>query len=216
RFDDLGLRSQLWSFTPGEHFTLAILDQWGPARDFLGNEPRSGDPSRVNYAYIPAADRPELDLIHNHAYWVSELELRDGTGEPATDPARGEIDAKSLAYGEGEPNTTSVGPGAAAPLDGLTGVNTIEGTEWDGIPSAPAENALELELENVGEVLIDGTRAKLDGTTPLRITYTADGPGAVRVAIDLPAGASADGATITPEGLRIDVAAGEGEITVTP
>ena len=34
RFDRLGLRSQLWSF-PGEHFTLALRDQWDAARRFL-------------------------------------------------------------------------------------------------------------------------------------------------------------------------------------
>lgn len=218
RFDRLGLRSQLWSFAPGEHFTLAIFDQWAEARDFLGDEPRHGDPSRVNYAYIPAADRPELDLVHNHAYWVSELALRDESGEPASDPARGEIDARSLAYGEGDPETSPVGPGANLELPGVNGVSTIEGTKWDKIPQVPVENALELELENVAAARIDGARARLDGSAPLRITYTADGSGTIEITIDLPAGAVAEGpgAAITPDGLRLDVAAGEGEITVTP
>ena len=94
RFDELGLRSQLWTY-PGGHFDLAGMDEWAGARTFLDNRVVLRDPRRVDYAFVPAADRPALGLVHDHAYWVSELRVRDRGGDPDTDPARGEISARS-------------------------------------------------------------------------------------------------------------------------
>ncbi|MGI8750441.1 MAG: hypothetical protein ACR2J6_07820, partial [Thermoleophilaceae bacterium] len=187
RFDALGLRSQLWSFTPGEHFTLAILDGWTAARDFLGESRVKRDPGRVNYAFMPAADRPKLGLVHDHAYWVSALRAHDPSGDPGTDPARGEIDARSLAFGEGDPQTkkvTSAGTGSGAPQ-----ANTVEGTDWTGIPKVVAENALDLTLNNVSAATLAGARAKLDGDKRLRIKVKSDGAGKLRLNLALPAGA---------------------------
>jgi pimeloyl-ACP methyl ester carboxylesterase len=67
RFDAEGLRSTLWTFQ-GDHFTLALRDEWEEAREFLQDGNVARDPSRVSYAFLPAADRPELDLEHDHAY----------------------------------------------------------------------------------------------------------------------------------------------------
>jgi hypothetical protein len=187
RFDELGLRSQLWSFTPGEHFTLALLDGWDAARDFLGESRVVRDPSRVDYAFVPAADRPALGLVHDHAYWVSGLRARDLSGEPGTDPARGEISARSLAFGEGDPVTgrvTSAGAGSGAPQ-----LNTVEGTEWERVPRVERENALELSLENVAAATVDGRRARLDGSRRLRVRVESDGGGQARLALALPRGA---------------------------
>ncbi len=184
RFDALGLRSQLWSFAPGEHFTLALLDGWTAARDFLGEARVVRDPGRVDYAFVPAADRPRLGLVHDHAYWVSGLRARDLAGEPGTDPARGEVSARSLAFGEGDPGTrrvTSAGVGSGAPQ-----LNTVEGTEWTGIPRRAAENALELQLENVAQARFDGVRARLDGERRLRVKVVSDGRGSARLDLSLP------------------------------
>ena len=182
RFDALGLRSQLWTFSPGEHFTLAIADGWDAARDFLGEARVTRDPWRVHYAFVPSADRPKLGLVHDHAYWVSKLRARDASGDPRTAPARAEIDARSLAYGEGDPVTRPVRGGGAG--SGAPNVNTIEGTEWASIPRVATENALTATLRNVGSGEIDGRRARLDGSRRLRVVLDSDGPATVR--LDLP------------------------------
>ncbi|MGH2762527.1 MAG: alpha/beta hydrolase-fold protein, partial [Thermoleophilaceae bacterium] len=167
RFDELGLRSQLWSFAPGEHFTLAVVDEWEAARDFLGEARVVRDPWRVNYAFVPAADRPALGLVHDHAYWVSGLLARDTSGDPGTDPSRGEIDARSLAFGVGDPGTRAVrSAGPPAP----PGLSAVEGTEWTSTPPRPRRNALSLRLENVSAATIVGRRARLDGGRRLRVT----------------------------------------------
>jgi len=184
RFDALGLRSQLWTFSPGEHFTLAILDRWEAARDFLGEARVVRDPWRVHYAFVPAADRPRLGLVHDHAYWVSKLRARDASGDPQTAPARGEIDARSLAYGEGDPATRPVrgASGTAGPQN----ANTIEGTEWGEIPRLAAENALTATLRNVGAGELDGRRARLDGNRRLRVVLDSDGPATIRLSLPFP------------------------------
>jgi hypothetical protein len=148
------------------------------------------DPWRVNYAFVPAADRPRLGLVHDHAYWVSDLRARDTSGDPGTDPARGEIDARSLAFGVGDPRTRpvrSAGPTPAPPQ-----LSVVEGTDWASTPRTPERNALELRLENVAAATIDGRRARLDGDRLLRVTLESDGSGRTRLSIPLPSDAHAE------------------------
>ncbi|HLL87309.1 MAG TPA: hypothetical protein VK387_08365, partial [Thermoleophilaceae bacterium] len=186
RFDRLGLRSQLWSF-PGEHFTLAARDEWEPAKRFLGAAHVKRDPSRVSYALMPATHRRDLGLVHNHAYWVSGLQARDRSGDPGTDPARAEIYARSLAFGEGDPRTARVRSASGA----QPAPAAVEGTRWTGIPRAEARNTLGVRLENLSRAVLDGRRAKLSGLRALRVHITADGRGTMRLNLPLPAGARA-------------------------
>jgi hypothetical protein len=184
RFTALGLRSQLWTFTPGDHFTLAILDQWDAAREFLGRAAVKHNPSRVNYAFMPDTDRASLGLVHDHAYWVSGLRVRDRSGDQERDPARGEIDARSLAFGEGDPVTSPVLGAQAGPPE----PSTIDGLRWDRIREAPKSNALEVELDNVGAATFDGRRARLSARRNLRVSFESDGPSTARLSMRLPAG----------------------------
>ena len=186
RSDRLGLRSQLWTF-PGEHSTLAIRDNWEAAKRFLGSARVKRAPSRVNHALMPDTFRPSLGLLHDHAYWVSGLRARDRRGEPGTNPARGEIDARSLAFGHGPPRTASV----TSPNGGPPAPSTVEGTRWTGIERRDRRNALAVRLENLRRATIDGRRARLTGRRTLRVQIAADGPGAMRLDLPLPAAARA-------------------------
>ena len=47
------------------------MDEWAGARTFLDNRVVLRDPRHVDYAFVPAADRPALGLVHDHACWVS-------------------------------------------------------------------------------------------------------------------------------------------------
>ncbi len=192
RFTQLGLRSQLWTFATGEHLTLAILDEWGPARDHLGEGSVKRDPWRVDYVFQPQNDRPELGLVHDHAYWVSGLRARDASGSN-----RGRIAARSLAFGVGDPRTSAVTtagaivPGGNLP-DGtpIPGSNpyTADGIAWGPEANRRPENTLELDLANLGSGTVDGRRARLDGAVPLRVKLASDGAGALRLEAPLPAG----------------------------
>ena len=187
RFDDLGLRSSLVVFAPSDHFALAIIDQWVTARNFLGNATVTHDPSRVDYAFFPAADRPAQGLVHDHAYWVSGLEARDTSAGPS---AKAAIAARSLAAGEGDPVTSQIsnaGFGNKGPP--LSYDET--GTTWTSIPSVTAENALEATLTNLSAGEIDGVRAGLDGASQLRVKLDTDGASQLRLELPLPPGTEA-------------------------
>ena len=198
RFDALGLRSQLWSFPVG-HYQLAAVDQWAAARDFLGSARVERDPSRVDYALMPDADNAELGLVHDHAHWVSKLRVRDTSGDPVRDPARGEISARSLAFGQGDPVTRKV----TTPPSGNPLPTAIEGTEWARIPRRRKRNALALRLENLRAARIDGRRARLKGDRCLRITISSDGKAQVRLSLRMARGAKVRvGGSCTRRGRR--------------
>ena len=187
RFDELGLRSSLVVFAPSDHFALAVIDEWAEGRDFLGDATVAHDPSRVDYAFFPAADRHHLRLVHDHAYWVSNLKARDTS---AGDAARAEISARSLAHGDGDPETATFGGPGFGDKGPPLGYNE-NGTEWTGIPAVPSENALEISLENLAWSEIDGRRARLDASKELRVKLTTDGPSDVLLRIPVASGASA-------------------------
>jgi len=221
-FDTLGLRSTLETFQ-GEHFTLTLLDEWGAARDFLGDERVTRDPGRVDYALLPAADREQLGLVHNHAYWVSGLRARDTGGDPEDEPAtcppeggcppRAEISARSLAFGEGDPVLRRVD---GAGIAGRPEPSQIQGTEWASVPRVPAANRLTLGLENMAAATISGRRARLDGTKPLRVRLTSDGASSVRLNLPLPKGAKVrrvDGGPLTASAAGAGSAAPEVTLT---
>jgi hypothetical protein len=185
--DRLGLRSQVWTFPVGEHFTPGALDRWDGARDWVGDAEVHGDPSRVDYAIAPVTWRPEDGLVADHAYWTSGLRLRDARALDGTSTARGYLTAISRAFGQGDPITRRVlgaYPGPPTPA-------TIDGTDWAGIERQPARNALDLDLRNLSRVEVDGRRARLDGERPLEVTVVSDGRATVSVVLPLPAGTTA-------------------------
>jgi dienelactone hydrolase len=178
-----GLRTQLWSFA-GEHFTLAIQDEWGEAAAFLGDARRTEDPWRVTYAFSPADDRRDLGLARDGAYWVSGV-------VPADRARQARVDARSLASGRRDAPLTAVTAAKAganlypAPVRLGDGVPTpplrIEGQAWGPAPAAAPEDALELDLTNVSALRIDVGGA---GLRRPEVRVTSDVP----VVVDLGGG----------------------------
>jgi poly(3-hydroxybutyrate) depolymerase len=223
RLSALGYRSRFWTFTSGEHFLLAVQDEWAAARDFLGDARVERDPDRVDYAFMPQADTPEFALRADHAYWVYDLQARVRDGDPQTAPARAEISAQSLAFGRGDPQTATVrepGAGAGPPTPTL-----VEGVDWTAVPSTARRNALRLRLANVESATLDGVRARLDGRKRLDIALDSDGAGRVRLELPLPAGAtvrlvsgggSGWSADLDTGGLTVTTGAGTAAYVVQP
>jgi hypothetical protein len=172
---------------------------------------------------MPQADAPDLGLTADHAYWVSDLKARNASGDPQTAPARAEIDARSAAFGEGQPVTRSfrnVSPQTAAPTP-----TTIEGTRWARVPHVRPRNVLRLTLANIATATVDGVDAQLSAAKTLRIRVTSDGAGRVRVALPLPtdatlriAGGPAPGwgGTVDTGGVTLVVANGTKTFVLSP
>ena len=213
--EQLGYDYRFVTFPTADHFALAALGYDFPfARDFLGDTRVDRDPAHVTFAYVPRSDDAELGLVHDHAYWVSEVEVAAAAPGPVPE---GVVDVRSRARGVGDPVTEPVAGAGVAQLP-YTVVGRAHG------PAVPevAENALELVLTDVAEVRLDAVRAGLALRTPIRLrtTSTVDSavllagafPGGTRVLLD---GRAVD-AEVTSEGVRIPVRSGDGEYLVVP
>ncbi len=170
-FEQLGYRYRFVTYPLGEHFTIAALSYDTPyAVDFLGDARVDRDPRHVTFTYAPGTDVKELGLVHDHAYWVSEVKLADKTaGSPIP---KATVDAFSHASGLGDP----------APVDrtrnGVAGEPWYEiGHDWAAAPKIRKENKVTLKLDNVRNLRIDLTRTGVDVsrtvTLDIRSTHAA-------------------------------------------
>jgi hypothetical protein len=175
QMDSLGYRYEYDAFAPAEHLTLAINDQFSPAAAFLDHATVELNPPHVTYAYNPAMDFTAAGTAAGHAYWLSDLELRDATGNPPI----GTVDARSHGFGVGDPAASSTTPTAGALPPGNLGVLSYAGTAktWGQAPAEPVADELDVAVTNVKAVTIDPSRARVDCAA--RLNVKTDGPLAV-------------------------------------
>ncbi len=62
-----------WMHPAADHGTLANLDDWRKESIYSAPWTRQANPPRVTYRFDPSLDEPEYGLVHDHAYWVSQL-----------------------------------------------------------------------------------------------------------------------------------------------
>lgn len=181
--NQLGYRYDWWEF-PGDHFTLAINDQFSPVAAWLGTVRANPNPPHITYVYDvsafdglarPQADWPQLQFVADHAYWLSGLKLRDNK--------QGTIDAFSHGFGLGDPpasgaqvNTGTLNGGLLVPALPYTETSQT----WGPAPAAPRADTIDLTLGDVSAMTIDVARAQVDCNVDLHIT--SDGPVTVRLA----------------------------------
>ena len=185
RLDELGLRFVADVFSPAGHITLGANGEFGPQIEFLGEHRVDRDPAHVTYVVSPSRDSERAMAVADHAYWLSGLRVR-GEG-------RGTIDARSEAFGTGdppvveEPSTAGILTGGERPL-----AYTRRSQSWGPAPVTPRQNALNLNLTNIGRATVTGERARLTGDEPLRVRITSDGDGSLRLDVALPAGVTVE------------------------
>ncbi len=190
-FEQLGYRYRFLLFPTAEHFTLAVLGYDFPeGRDHLGDRAVDRSPAHVTFAYVPTSDAPNLGLVHDHAYWVSDVRLADAEGEAP----KGVVDARSRAFGVKDPATEQVNDAGVMQLEYVE-----TGRRWLPPESAPTQNTLELSLSNVKSVTLDTARARLDPRQRLTIESDADGASAVALGGDFPSDT-----VVTQDGERVD------------
>ena len=176
-FDALRYRVAFDVYPAAEHLTLAILGYDLPQlAGFLGGEAVDRDPFHVTFAYTPVADDAALGLVHDKAYWVSDVRLRDaavGTAVSATAAplGKGVIDAESYAFGTDDPTSTVMPDGGEVPLPYVEHQRV-----WSDPLVRLAENRAAVTLTNIGSATIDLRRAKLDARQPIVLDLTSDGP----------------------------------------
>ncbi|MGH2979547.1 MAG: hypothetical protein ACRDLQ_07910 [Solirubrobacterales bacterium] len=182
RLDALGYRYGLDVFTAAIHLLLAFNDQYQPAADFLGETRVDRDPAHVTYAHRPATDFPEAGTAAGHAYWVSDVRLRD----PAGSDGRGLIDVRSEGFGRGDPPALATVQGAGLLTGGVLASLPFnsQSKAWGPVPAAPAADRLVVGATNVASVTIDPRRARVtcdaeiavEGQEPVEVTLAGCEP----------------------------------------
>ena len=213
RFEDLGYRFVQDVFA-ADHFLLSEVDDWSRGAEFLGDAAIDRDPAHVTFRVMPAADSPELGLVHDHAYWVWDVAMREEVGDPPT----GLVDVKSQAFGVGEPGTEALRGAGAFPLP-----YAERGLTWTDAPEAEVSNALDLSLTNISAATLGLTRAHIDASRVVEIDVASDGPAVLELEAPWdkkttvtdeagePVAYELDGHVLT-----IEVGEGERTLTITP
>jgi hypothetical protein len=156
-------------FTTADHLTLAANDEYAPGAAFLGTDPVDRDPAHVTYVVDPTEDNASVEVIADHAYWLSEIAPR-GNGDAT-------IDVRSEAFGAPDPVQGPLTRGAGALTGGeipaLAYVSQF--STWTPVTTASAHhNVLDITATNVARVVIDVTRAHVNCAATLNVR--TDGP----------------------------------------
>lgn len=162
---------QFWEYPVAEHFTFIVLDDWTREAAFTQDRVRVVDPARVSYRTNPSHDYPEYDIVHDSAYWVSEIRQRT-TGYV-------DVDLTSRGCGSADPvNATGedagAGPAALAGVP-IAWVSTFR--DATGETPQPADNGITGSLSNASSLTVDVDGACLAPGTTYQIT--TDGPAAI-------------------------------------
>jgi predicted esterase len=167
--DGLGYRYELDEFTPGEHNTFALNDEYGPAAAFLAQDTVGRNPSHVTYAIDPSLQFPSLDFVSDHAYWVAGMTVR-------TAGSMGSIDALSHGIGTADATPSGTQRGAGVLTGGLLPAIAYasQGQAWGSAPAAQPKDVLDIKATNLATATINLARAGLNCSA--QVNVTTDGP----------------------------------------
>ncbi|MGH2730442.1 MAG: prolyl oligopeptidase family serine peptidase [Actinomycetota bacterium] len=206
QLDDLGYR-YIQDVFASDHFALGEVDDWDRGKEFLGQARVNRNPRHVVYKVMPGADVPELGLVHDHAYWVWDVTIREEEGDPAT----GLVDAQSLVPGLGRPPTERVAGAGVEPLP-----HTERGIIWGPPPEEDSANALEVRLVNIAAATLGVTRAGLNTAAEIELEVTSDGDATLQLHGDWLAGTrvvdgQGDPVAFSLEGKSLAFSVGDGK-----
>jgi predicted esterase len=175
QLDTMGYRYEFYSFPVGHAFPLG--NEFGPMVDWMGTRQRVEDPVRVTYVLNGMMNEPALGMNADHAYWVSDLKLRNAAATPPT----GTVDVFSHGFGRGDaaatPTATEAGTyqGATQPISYVK-----QSRDWQQAPRIRDRNRLDITATNISELTINTKRARVSCHADLNVT--SDGP--IRVTLD--------------------------------
>lgn len=176
--DALGYRYEFRAHAPGEHLTLAVNDSYAEVADFLGDATVDRNPPHVSYVVNPKMDFADVGLVGDHAYWLSAMHLRDGSGATP----RGSVEAISHGFGLGDPAASGTQLGAGVLTGGTIPAIAYnrQSQTWGEAPATAVENRLTLTLRNISSLTVNPQRAKLGCDVALEVD--TDGPVTVTLA----------------------------------
>jgi hypothetical protein len=186
KLESLGYRYELDVYRPcastlcsplfPDHLELTINDEYAPAAAFLGSAVVDYDPSHVTYVVDPERNVSRYALVGDHAYWLSDLTLRNPAADGPSGRPEAQIDAVSRGFGVGDPTPSSEKLGAGTLSGGYMGpIQYLSFAKtWGPTPSAPRADEIDITVTNLATASIDVARAHVDCNVSLKIT--SDGP----------------------------------------
>jgi hypothetical protein len=117
-------------------------------------------------------DFPTVGTVADHAYWLSGMKLRASSGNAPL----GRINARSEAFGRGDPTPSATQTGTGTLTGGNTGPMpfTEQRKTWGPEPATAAHDVLHLNAQNLRRVVVHAARARL--TCNPQLDVTTDGP----------------------------------------
>lgn len=158
-------------FPTADHLTLSTNDQYGGPADFLGEHRADRTPPHVTYVVDPAEDSAAAGAVADHAYWLSGLRVRDPKASP-----RGTIDARSAAFGRGDPEMQPLRTSEGFVDGGSHGAMPYQRRERHpgATPSLKRSAKLYVRARNVAAATVDGVGSRV-GCAP-KVYLESDGP----------------------------------------
>jgi dienelactone hydrolase len=148
-----------------EHLTYAALDDWRKEAADSAGLTRVHDPPRVTYRTAAFLDDPEHGIVHDHAYWISEIRGREARY----------IDV----------DLTTFGCGGSVPVTETGTGSGDDPVPWSsdfrkqtGLKALGRRNALEGTLTNVASLKVNARATCLRGKA-MSYSITTDGPAMV-------------------------------------
>jgi pimeloyl-ACP methyl ester carboxylesterase len=190
KLQSLGYRYELDAFQPcalapmpqncsplfPNHLELAVNDQFAPAAAFVGTAHVDLNPPHVTYVLDAERNRTNVDVVGDHAYWLSGLTLRSTSQTASNGDPEGQIDVLSHGFGVRDPSASGQQLGTGTLTGGNLGnlIFTRQFQTWGSTPRAPKADTIDITASNIATVRIDARRARVDCHAKLNVN--SDGP----------------------------------------
>lgn len=197
RLEELGYEHVLYFHPAAEHLTFAVAQDWQKEAAWTDGLTRQTHPKQVTFRNEPFTWNESIGVVHDRAYWVSEIRGRDtGPGDYV------DVDLRSEGCGGSLPTTTRTTPDPAGADPVPWTAQEFLTTGADPIVEAPY---LEGTLANVASLWVDiddVDGACLENDT-IDYQFTTDGPGELFFSdgqsIDMPTAGVYTGTKTLPE-----------------
>lgn len=148
-----------------EHLTFAALDDWRKEAADTKGLTLVHDPPRVTFRTATFLDDPALGIVHDSAYWISDIRQRKAAYE--------DVDLTTYACGGSIPVTETGTSQGDDPLPW-----NADFRKQTGLKALPKSNKLEGSLGNVASLTIDATATCLKDKS-VAYDIKTDGPATI-------------------------------------